>query len=58
MHKITELAALRTAMQGEAPGAILRLLVDHPEQVEALSQHPSSAQQPWSVMVKIDNGAQ
>lgn len=52
--RIPQLAELRSQVQEEAQQAQVRLLVDNEAQVAALSAQ--EADQPWSVMVKLDNG--
>lgn len=60
-HKLAELHALRLQVQSQSPSekATVRLLVDHEDQLRALedfANHQAGPQQPWSVMIKIENG--
>lgn len=55
-NKVADLSALWEAM---APhGGIVRLIVDHPEQVRYLEQFEKQQVNPkkWSVFVKVDQG--
>lgn len=55
-NKIADLSDLWDEVAKD--GAILRLLVDHPKQIEALNDFESTrpVKRKWSVFVKIDGG--
>ncbi|KAJ7597007.1 putative serine dehydratase domain-containing protein [Mycena floridula] len=55
-NKIADLASLWNAIEGD--GGIVRLLVDHPDQVTFLEKFESQREKPrkWSVFVKVDGG--
>ncbi|KAI0682690.1 hypothetical protein BC835DRAFT_1298348 [Cytidiella melzeri] len=55
-NKIDDLSKLRDEL---APyGAVVRVMVDHPDQVQYLEQYESQRETPelWSVFVKVDSG--
>ncbi|KAI0692796.1 hypothetical protein BC835DRAFT_1356104 [Cytidiella melzeri] len=55
-NKIDDLSKLRDEL---APyGAVVRIMVDHPDQVQYLEQYESQRKTPelWSVFVKVDSG--
>ncbi|EPQ60665.1 hypothetical protein GLOTRDRAFT_53051 [Gloeophyllum trabeum ATCC 11539] len=56
VNKIQDLASLWDEL--EKYGGIVRLLIDHPEQVQALEQFEQQREKPrsWSVFVKVDGG--
>ena len=57
-NKLGDLSALWDEI---APlGAVIRVLVDHPDQVELLNEYEKARASPrrWSVFVKIDAGNQ
>ena len=56
LNKVADLAALRQEM--ESDGGILRLLVDHPDQIHYLEsfENTQTNQKRWSVFIKIDGG--
>jgi D-serine deaminase-like pyridoxal phosphate-dependent protein len=39
-----------------ANGATLRLMIDHPGQIEALADVPLPGQRSWSIFIKVDGG--
>jgi D-serine ammonia-lyase len=55
-NKVADLAALREQLT--LRGAVLRLLVDHLDQIGFLELHEPSLASPqkWSVFVKVDAG--
>lgn len=56
VNKIADITALADELQ--AYGAVLRLHVDHPDQIAALEAFESQKTEPrrWSVFVKVDCG--
>lgn len=58
INKIADLSALWDALS--AHGAIVRLMIDNPAQVEALeafeSSRESADKRKWSVFIKCDGG--
>ncbi|KAG6857533.1 hypothetical protein H0H87_000132 [Tephrocybe sp. NHM501043] len=56
MNKVADLCDLRDEISKD--GGVLRLLVDHPDQVKFLEQFESTREAPirWSVFVKVDGG--
>ena len=58
---INKLNDLSTLWDEIAPlGAVIRILVDHPDQVQLLNEYEKARPNPrrWSAFVKIDDGSQ
>lgn len=55
-NKIDELSEIREAINGN--GAVVRILVDHPDQISALEEfeRKRAKPRPWSAFVKVDCG--
>jgi hypothetical protein len=53
--KIHELASLQTSV---GDNAVIRLMVDHPAQIEALQRYNGTKERKmkWAVFVKVDGG--
>lgn len=60
VNKLQDLSALRSEMRITSPigdKAQVRLMIDHPKQVEAVEKAASQAgEEPWSCFVKIETG--
>ena len=54
VDKIDDLRALEEVLARH--GAVLRLMVDHPDQIRALADHLPPSGPSWSVFVKVDGG--
>jgi len=55
-NKIADLSSLREEL--DTHGAVVRILVDHPDQVQFLEEFEKqeSTAKRWSVFVKVDGG--
>ena len=60
VNKLQDLSALRSEMRRTSPigdKAQVRLMIDHPKQVEAVETAASQAgEEPWSCFIKIETG--
>jgi len=56
INKVADLSALRDSMA--VYGGVVRLLIDHPDQVRFLEDFEANSKKPcrWSVFVKVDGG--
>lgn len=54
LDKMADLTLLANEL--EQSGAVLRLMIDHPGQLQGLSRHTLASGKAWSIFVKVDGG--